>query len=81
LVIRTWRPHPLDLTIVETLEKKGAMADEELFSLLKETHEDLGSGALNKTLMKMEVEGKIYVSALTKGKRRVELVKRREPTR
>ena len=81
MAIRTWRPHPLDLTIVETLEKKGAMADEDLFNLLKETHEDLGFGMLNRTLMKMEVEGKIYVSALTKGKRRVELVKRREPTR
>jgi hypothetical protein len=81
LAIRTWRPHPLDLVIVETLEKKGAMADEELFNLLKETHEDLGFGALNKTLMKMEVEGKVYVSALTKGKRRVELVKRKESTR
>jgi hypothetical protein len=81
LAIRTWRPHPLDLTIVEVLEKKGAMGDEELFDLLKEKHEDLGFGALNKTLMKMEVEGKIYVSALTKGKRRVELAKRREPAR
>ena len=81
LAIRTWRPHPLDLTIVEVLEKKGAMRDEDLFDLLKENHEDLGFGALNKTLMKMEVEGKIYVSALTKGKRRVELAKRREPAR
>lgn len=81
MAIKTWRPHPLDLTIFETLEKKGAMTDEELFDLLKETHEDLGFGMLNKTLMKMEVEGKIYVSALTKGKRRVELVKRRESAR
>ena len=81
MAIKTWRPHPLDLTIFGTLEKKGAMTDEELFNMLKETHEDLGFGMLNKTLMKMEVEGKIYVSALTKGKRRVELVKRRESTR
>jgi hypothetical protein len=71
----------LDLTIYETLDKKGAMTDEELFDLLKVTHEDLGFGMLNRTLMKMEVEGKIYVSALTKGKRRVELVKRRESVR
>jgi Fe2+ or Zn2+ uptake regulation protein len=81
LAVRTWRPHPLDLAIVELLEKKGPMGDEDLFKLLKETHEDLGFGALNKTLMKMEVEGKIYVSALTKGKRRVELAKRREYVR
>jgi len=81
LAVRTWRPHPLDLTILEILEKKGAMTDEDLFDLLKETHDDLGFGMLNKTLMKMEVEGKVYVSALTKGKRRVEATKRREPTR
>jgi Fe2+ or Zn2+ uptake regulation protein len=68
----------LDLTIVEILDKKGAMTDDELFDLLRETHEDLGFGALNKTLMKMEVQGKVYVSSLTKGKRRVELVKRKE---
>jgi len=78
LAVKTWKPHPLDLTIVEILEKKGAITDEELFDLLRETHEDLGFGALNKTLMKMEVEGKVYVSSLTKGKRRVELVKRKE---
>jgi len=81
LAVKTWYPHPLDLTIVEVLEKKGAMTDEELFDVLKETHEDLGFGALNKTLMKMEVQGKVYVSSLTKGKRRVELAKRKEPSR
>jgi Fe2+ or Zn2+ uptake regulation protein len=81
LAIKTWRPHPLDLTILELLERKGAMTDEELFDQLKESHEDLGFGMLNTTLMKMEVQGKIYVSALTKGKRRVELVKRRESPR
>ena len=78
MAARTWYPHPLDLTIVEVLEKKGAMTDDELFDVLRETHEDLGFGALNKTLMKMEVQGMIYVSSLTKGKRRVELTKRKE---
>ena len=78
LVVRTWHPYPLDLIVVEVLEKKGAMTDEELFDVLRETREDLGFGALNKTLMKMEVHGKVYVSSLTKGKRRVELVKRKE---
>ena len=38
MVIKTWKPHPLDLTIVEILEKKGPMTDAELFDLLKETH-------------------------------------------
>jgi len=78
MAVKIWKPRPLDLTIVEVLEKKGPMTDVELLDLLKETHEDLGFGMLNQTLMKMEVEGKLYVSSLTKGKRRVELVKRRE---
>jgi len=75
---KIWKPRPLDLTIVEVLEKKGPMTDAELLDLLKETHEDLGFGMLNQTLMKMEVEGKVYVSSLTKGKRRVELMKHKE---
>jgi len=78
MAVKTWKPRPLDLTIIEILEKKGPMTDTELLDLLKETHEDLGFGMLNQTLMKMEVEGKVYVSSLTKGKRRVELVKRRD---
>ena len=78
MAIKTWSPHPLDLTIVEVLEKKGAVTDTELFDLLKERHGDLGFGDLNKILMKMEVAGLVYVSSLTKGKRRVELVKPKE---
>jgi hypothetical protein len=75
---KTWKSRPLDLSIVETLEKKGPMTDTELLDLLKESYSDLGFGMLNQTLLKMEVSGKVYVSSLTKGKRRVELVKRRE---
>jgi len=78
MAVKIWKSRPLDLTIVEVLERKGAMTDAELLDLLKETHEDLGFGMLNQTLMRMEVEGKVYVSSLTKGKRRVELVKRKE---
>jgi Fe2+ or Zn2+ uptake regulation protein len=49
------------------------MTDVELFDLLKGTHEGVGFSQLNKTLMRLEIEGIIYVSAYTKGKRRVEL--------
>jgi hypothetical protein len=73
---KTWKSRPLDLSIVETLEKKGPMTDTELLDLLKESYPDLGFGMLNQALLKMEVSGKVYVSSLTKGKRRVELVKR-----
>lgn len=77
---KTWKPHPLDLALIEILEKKGPMTDADLFDLLKETYEGMGFSNLNQTLMNLEIECKIYVSALTRGKRRVELVKRKEPT-
>ncbi|UCD26411.1 MAG: hypothetical protein JSW19_00775 [Candidatus Bathyarchaeota archaeon] len=75
---KTWKPHPLYTTIVETLEKKGPLTDVELYDLLKESYEGIGFGDLNKTLMRLETVGKIYVSAFTKAKRRVELVERKE---
>ena len=75
---KTWKPHPLYTAIVETLEKKGPLTDVELFNLLKDRYEGMGFGDLNKTLMRLEIKGKIYVSAFTKAKRRVELVERKE---
>lgn len=74
--IKTWRAHPLDAAVVETLERKGPLTDVELYDLLRESYEDIGFGNLNKTLMKMEIGGKVYVSPLTRGKRRVELITR-----
>ena len=76
--IKIWKPHPLYTTIVEILERKGPLTDVELYDLLKERYEAIGFGNLNETLMRMEIEGKIYVSTLTKGKRRVELIKKKE---
>jgi len=75
MAIKTWRAQPIYVAIFELLEKKGPLTDVELYDLLKANYEDLSFGILNRTLMKMEIEGKIYVSMLMKGKRRVELVK------
>jgi len=63
------------MVIIELLESKGPMTDMELLNILKESHEDVGFKTLNQTLMKMEIEGKIHVSSLARGKRRVELIK------
>ena len=41
--------------------------------MLRNTYEDLSFKELNTVLMKLEVEGVISVSTLTKSKRRVEL--------
>lgn len=63
------------MAIMETLEKKGPLTDMELFDVLKQSYEDIGFKDVNQTLMEMEIKGKVYVSTLTRGKRRVELVK------
>lgn len=76
--VKTWKPHPLYTAMIEILEKKGPLTDVELYDLVKESYEGIGFGDLNKALMRMEIEGKIQVSTLTKGKRRVELIKRKE---
>jgi len=78
MTTRTWKPHPLYTTIVEILERKGPLTDAELYDLLKENYGDVGFGNLNKTLMIMEIEGRVHVSSLARGKRRVELVKGKE---
>ena len=67
----------LHMVIIELLESKGPITDIELLNIIRENHEDIGFRTLNQTLMKMEIEGKIHVSSLTRGKRRVELVKQR----
>jgi hypothetical protein len=64
--------------MVEILERKGPMTDVELYDLIKETHGESGFGDLNKTLMRLEIQGILYVSTFTKGKRRVELIEAKE---
>lgn len=66
-------------TIVEVLKRKGALSDDDLLGSLKETgFEDVSFGQLNKVLLRLEVEGIVYVSSLARGKRRVELRERKE---
>jgi hypothetical protein len=64
---------------VEILEKKGPLTDIELYELIKASHGEAEFGDLNKTLMRLEIRGKVYVSTHTKGKRRVELTETKEP--
>jgi NOL1/NOP2/fmu family ribosome biogenesis protein len=76
MTMKNWKSHPLYTQIKEFLERKGPMTDVELYDLVKGSHEGVGFSELNKTLMRMEIEGIIYVSTHTKGKRRVELTER-----
>ena len=74
---KTWKTRPVEGFILETLSKKGAVTDADLFDVVNGEFDDIGFADLNRFLMNLELEGKIYVSSLTKGKRRVELVKRK----
>lgn len=81
MTIRTWKPYPLQTVVVELLQRKGATTDTELYNMVKEIHGDLGFNVLNKELMRLEIKGVIKVSALARGKRRVELLKRKRRTK
>lgn len=71
---RSWRGHPLETTVVEILQRKGAISDEDLLGFVRESgFGDVGFGELNKALLRLEVEGVVYVSSLSRGKRRVDL--------
>jgi len=66
----------MELTIVEILEKKGALNDLDLLKELKTNFGEVSFRELNTSLMKMELGGIIWVTRLMKGKRQVELTKK-----
>jgi hypothetical protein len=72
--VKTWKIRPAYFVLLEILNKKGDMVDDDLFSQLKEEFEDLGYKDFNDILMKMEVSGKIRTTSMSRGQRRVELV-------
>jgi hypothetical protein len=72
--IKTWKTHPAHFVMLEILNKKGDMTDDDLFDALKKEFEDLGYKDFNELLMRLEVSGKIRTSSMARGKRRIELV-------
>ncbi len=66
----------MELSVVEILEKKGALTDIDLLKELRSSFGEVSFRELNSTLMKMELGGVIWVSRLMKGKRQVELTNR-----
>jgi hypothetical protein len=72
--VKTWKTRPAFFVILEILNKKGDMVDDDLFSQLKEEFEDLGYKDFNDILMRLEVSGKIRTTSMSRGKRRVELI-------
>jgi hypothetical protein len=72
--IKTWKTRPAFFVLLEILQKKGDMVDDDLYSQLREEFEDLGYKDFNDILMRLEVSGKIRTSSMSRGKRRIELV-------
>jgi hypothetical protein len=71
---KTWKTRPAFFVVLEILNKKGDMTDDDLFSLLKEEFDDLGFKDFNGILMRLEVSGKVRTSSMSRGKRRIELI-------
>ena len=71
--IKIWKTRPAYFVILEILNKKGDMTDDDLFSQLKNEFDDLGYKDFNAILMRLEVSGKIRTTSMSRGKRRVEL--------
>jgi hypothetical protein len=72
--VKTWKTRPAFFVLLEILNKKGDMVDDDLFGQLKEEFEDLGYKDFNDILMRLEVSGKIRTTSMSRGKRRVELI-------
>jgi len=73
----TWKIHPVYLTIVEILQEKKSITDEELLEMLKAFYTEIGLDDLNRSLIAMEISGLIHVSSLTKGRRLIQLREKR----
>jgi len=71
---KIWSPRPMSLSLVDILEKKGAMTDVDLLKDLRSNFGEVSFRELNRELMKLELAGILRVSRLTKGKRQVELL-------
>jgi hypothetical protein len=71
---RTWKTVPAYFTVLTTLQKKGALTDSELYEVLTEEFRDLGYKDFSDMLMRLEIAGKIRVTSMSRGKRRVELL-------
>lgn len=75
---KVWGPRPIQLLVVDLIERKGPLTDDDLLREMKNGKEDVSFRELNRILMKLEVNGLIRVSRQMKGKRRVEMSEHRD---
>ena len=76
---KVWGPRPLNLAVVEALQRKGPLTDGDLLDEVKESYGEVSFRELNSVLLKLELNGILRVTRLMKGKRRVELVAATQP--
>ena len=71
-----WDTVPLELLVIEALNKRdGIILENELLSLIEqETGDTPDTRELNKTLMNLEVNGKINVVPIRKSQRQIKLL-------
>jgi len=62
-------------TIIEALDRNGALEVEDLYKSVQKLHSDIDRRFFEDTLMRLEIQGLIRVSSRSRGKRRVELMK------
>jgi hypothetical protein len=72
--IKTWKTRPTYSVVIEILNRKGDMTDDDLFDALKAEFEDVGYKDFNDILLMLEVSGRVRTSSLSRGKRHIELV-------
>jgi hypothetical protein len=63
----------LPSTIIEQLERSGALKFDELLKLVQKRHEELTESELDTMLMRMEIQGLVRVYRIPRGNRRIEL--------
>ncbi len=74
LPIKTWKTHPAHIILLEILQRKGACTDAELFEELTDEFKDLGFKDFNELVMRLEISGKIRMTSVSRGKKRIELI-------
>jgi Fe2+ or Zn2+ uptake regulation protein len=63
--------------VLEVVERKGPLTDDELLRELRNGKEDLSFRELNRILLRLEINGLVRVSRQMKGKRRIEIAEGR----
>jgi len=65
----------IPITIIETLERSGALEFDSLYRAVSKIHGRLDKRNFEDLIMDLEIRGLIRVYNMARGKRRVELVK------